>query len=100
MKQQIKKQVKHLQHQLIAPVKGAAGKITGRYNKKTATEASTADNIVTVTGGWVATEPIEGLNMKEAVYGPAYSVNTGEMTVEDWQAQLTETWEKCAGALK
>jgi len=38
--------------------------------------------------------------MKEAVYGPAYSVNTGEMTVEDWQAQLTETWEKCAGALK
>ena len=84
---------------VVAPVKGAAEKLP-EGTTKDCYEASTADNIVTVTGGWVATEPIEGLNMKEAVYGPAYSVNTGEMTVEDWQAQLTETWEKCAGALK
>lgn len=84
---------------VVAPVKGAAEKLP-EGTTKDCYEASTADNIVTVTGGWVATEPIEGLNMKEAVYGPAYGVNTGEMTVEDWQAQLTETWEKCAGALK
>lgn len=84
---------------VVAPVKGAAEKLP-EGTTKDLYEAATAENVVTVTGGWVATEPIEGLNMKDAVYGPAYSVNTGEMTVEDWQAQLTETWEKCAGALK
>ena len=84
---------------VVAPVKGAADKLP-EGTTRDCYAASTADNIVTVTGGWVATQPIEGLNMKDAVYGPAYSVNTGDMTVEDWQKQLVETWEKCAGALE
>ena len=38
--------------------------------------------------------------MKKAVYSPVESINTGEMTVDDWQKQLVETWEKCAAALE
>ena len=38
--------------------------------------------------------------MKDAVYGPADSVNTGDMTVEDWQKQLVDTFEKCAANLQ
>ena len=38
--------------------------------------------------------------MNEATYKPIESSNTGDMTVEEWQAQLVETWEKCAAALE
>ena len=34
--------------------------------------------------------------MKKNVYGPVESINTGDMTVDDWQKQLVETWKKCA----
>ena len=32
--------------------------------------------------------------MAKAVYGPIESINTGDMTVDEWQKQLVETWEK------
>ena len=31
--------------------------------------------------------------MKKNVYGPVESINTGDMTVDDWQKQLVETWK-------
>lgn len=84
---------------IVAPVKGAAEKLP-EGTTKDCYAASTADDVVTVTGTWTTTQPIEGLNMKDAVYAPVYSINTGDMTVEDWQKQLVETWEKCAAALE
>lgn len=84
---------------VVAPVKGAADKLP-EGTVKDSYAATTADDIVTVTGKWATTAPIEGLNMNEAVYKPIESINTGDMTVEDWQAQLVETWEKCAAALQ
>lgn len=62
--------------------------------------AATADDVVAVTGKWATTAPIEGLDMAKAVYGPIESINTGDMTVDEWQKQLVETWEKCADALE
>lgn len=84
---------------IVAPVKGAAEKLP-EGTTKDCYEATTADDIVTVTGKWATTAPIEGLNLNDAVYKPIESINTGDMTVDDWQKQLVETWEKCEGALE
>lgn len=84
---------------IVAPVKGAAEKLP-EGTTKDCYAAATADNIVAVTGTWATTQPIEGLDMKKSVYGAVESINTGEMTVDEWQQQLIETWEKCAAALE
>lgn len=84
---------------VVAPVKGAADKLP-EGTTKDVYAASAADDVVSVTGTWATTKPIEGLDMKKNVYGPAESINTGDMTVEDWQKQLVETWEKCADNLE
>ena len=38
--------------------------------------------------------------MKGSVYGVIDSISTGNMTVDEWQSQLVEVWEKCAAALE
>lgn len=84
---------------VVVPVKGAADKLPEGVTKD-CYAAATADDVVAVTGKWATTAPIEGLDMAKAVYGPIESINTGDMTVEEWQKQLVETWEKCAEALE
>ena len=84
---------------VVVPVKGAADKLPEGVTKD-CYAAATADDVVAVTGKWATTAPIEGLDMAKAVYGPVESINTGDMTVDEWQKQLVETWEKCAEALE
>ena len=84
---------------VVVPVKGAADKLPDGVTKD-CYAAATADDVVAVTGKWATTAPIEGLDMAKAVYGPIESINTGDMTVGEWQKQLVETWEKCADALE
>lgn len=84
---------------VVVPVKGAADKLPDGVTKDCYAVA-TADDVVAVTGKWATTAPIEGLDMAKAVYGPIESINTGDMTVDEWQKQLVETWEKCADALE
>ena len=84
---------------VVVPVKGAADKLPDGVTKD-CYAAATADDVVAVTGKWATTAPIEGLDMAKAVYGPVESINTGDMTVDEWQKQLVETWEKCAEALE
>lgn len=84
---------------VVVPVKGAADKLPDGVTKDCYV-AATADDVVAVTGKWATTAPIEGLDMAKAVYGPIESINTGDMTVDEWQKQLVETWEKCADALE
>ena len=84
---------------VVVPVKGAADKLPDGVTKD-CYAAATADDVVAVTGKWATTAPIEGLNMAKAVYGPIESINTGDMTVDEWQKELVETWEKCADALE
>ena len=84
---------------VVVPVKGAADKLPDGVTKY-CYAAATADDVVAVTGKWATTAPIEGLDMAKAVYGPIESINTGDMTVDEWQKQLVETWEKCADALE
>ena len=84
---------------VVVPVKGAADKLPEGVTKD-CYAAATAEDVVAVTGKWATTAPIEGLDMAKAVYGPIESINTGDMTVDEWQKQLVETWEKCADALE
>lgn len=84
---------------VVVPVKGAADKLPDGVTKD-CYAAATADDVVAVTGKWATTAPIEGLDMAKAVYGPIESINTGDMTVDEWQKELVETWEKCADALE
>lgn len=84
---------------VVVPVKGAADKLPDGVTKD-CYAAATADDVVAVTGKWATTAPIEGLDMAKAVYAPVESINTGDMTVDEWQKQLVETWEKCADALE
>ncbi|MCC2254967.1 carbohydrate ABC transporter substrate-binding protein [Ruminococcus sp. CLA-AA-H200] len=84
---------------IVVPVKGAADKLPEGVTKDSYA-ASTADDVVAVTGTWATTAPIEGLNMKDAVYKPIDSISTGDMSVEEWQEQLVGVWEQCAGALE
>ena len=84
---------------VVVPVKGAADKLPDGVTKD-CYAAATADDVVAVTGKWATTAPIEGLDMAKAVYGPVESINTGDMTVDEWQKQLVETLEKCADALE
>ena len=82
---------------IVVPVKGAADKLPEGVIK---TSFQTGDDVVAVTGTWATTAPIEGLDMKGSVYGVIDSISTGNMTVDEWQSQLEEVWEKCAGALE
>lgn len=84
---------------IVAPVVGAADKLPEGVTKDVYASTSVAD-IVTVTGTWATTAPIEGLNVKDAIYAPIDSINTGAMTVEEWQTQLVDTFEKCAANLQ
>ena len=89
----------HLAYFLFC-LKKRIGSLRCDYVTKDCYAAATADDVVAVTGKWATTAPIEGLDMAKAVYGPVESINTGDMTVDEWQKQLVETWEKCADALE
>lgn len=82
---------------IVVPIKGAADKLPEGVIK---TSFQTGDDVVAVTGTWATTAPIEGLDMKGSVYGVIDSISTGNMTVDEWQSQLVEVWEKCAAALE
>lgn len=80
---------------IVSPVKGAYEKLDDGTIKDTYVYAE-SDGHFAVTGKWATTQPIEGLDMSKNVYGSIESINTGDMTVDDWQKLLVETWEKCA----
>ena len=82
---------------IVVPVKGAAEKLPDGVIKSS---FQTGDDVVAVTGTWATTAPIEGLDMKGSIYGPIDSISNGEMTVDEWQSQLTDVWEKCADAME
>lgn len=84
---------------VVAPVKGVVDKMA-EGTTKDVYKASGAENVVSVTGTWATTKPIEGLDLKKNVYKAVESINTGDMTVEEWQKQLVETWKKCAENLE
>lgn len=80
---------------IVSPVMGAYEKLEDGTVKDTYILAE-SDGHFAVTGKWATTAPIEGFDMAATVYGAIDSLNTGDMTAEDYQKQLTEAWAKCA----
>ena len=82
---------------IVVPVKGAADKLPEGVIKSS---FQTGDDVVAVTGTWATTAPIEGLDMKRSIYGPIDSISNGDITVDEWQSQLVDVWERCAAAME
>ena len=53
-----------------------------------------------VAGTWATTEAIEGFDMAKTVYGSIDGLATGDVTVDAYQTQLVEAWEKLAENVK
>ena len=55
---------------------------------------------VTINGNFIATKPVEGVNMKETLYGQIDSVASGQKSVADWQKSVEEVSQKLGAAVE
>lgn len=53
-----------------------------------------------VMGGFAATTPVEGTTMADALFGTVNSIVSGDKTVDDWRALVTETSDKYRNAME
>lgn len=82
----------------VQPVLGAEEMITDPLNKEI--YSIYADGAKAAMGGFVAAPPVEGVDMKGALYETINSVMTGDKTVEDWQAEVVAAAEKISAELE
>lgn len=59
-----------------------------------------ADGAKAAMGGFVAAPPVEGVDMKAALYETINSVMSGAKTVEEWQAEVVGAAEKISAELQ
>ena len=53
-----------------------------------------------INGNFVATKPIEGVSMKDTLYGQIDSVASGQKSVADWQKSVEEVSQKLGAAVE
>ena len=53
-----------------------------------------------INGNFIATKPVEGVNMKETLYGQIDSVASGQKSVADWQKSVEEVSQKLGAAVE
>ncbi len=53
-----------------------------------------------INGNFVATKPIEGVSMKDTLYGQIDSVASGQKTVAEWQKSVEEVSQKLKAAVQ
>ena len=53
-----------------------------------------------INGNFIATKPVEGVNMKETLYGQIDSVASGQKSVADWQKSVEEVSQKLSAAVE
>lgn len=82
----------------VQPVKGAEEMITDPGNKEI--YSIYADGAKAAMGGFVAVSPVEGVDMKAALYETINSVMSGAKTVEEWQAEVVGAAEKISAELQ
>lgn len=51
-------------------------------------------------GGFAATEPVEGVNIGDTLFGTVNSIVSGDKTVEQWKKSVIEASDKLRAALK
>ena len=81
---------------IVPPVVGASDQLPEGPIKDTYTLAS-SEGYEVVSGNWATLETaIDGFDMKATVYGAIDDLNTGAMTVEEYQKQLVDAWARLA----
>ncbi len=51
-------------------------------------------------GGWAATDPVEGVNIGDVVFGTVDSIVSGSKTVDQWRTAVSQASDKLRAALK
>ena len=78
-------------HNAAQPIQGVTSKLPAELQSlyKVVDEV---DGVI--NGNFIATKPVEGVNMKETLYGQIDSVASGQKSVADWQKSVEEVSQK------
>lgn len=82
----------------IQPIKGLADTLSGDAAKFYA--AYSEENVTALVGGFAATKPVPGVDLKATLFDTANSVINGTVTVDQWQAQVNEVSNKLSTAVE
>lgn len=76
----------------IQPIKGIAEQLTGE--NQSFYSVYDHPGVKALVGGFVSTDPVEGVNIKTTLFDTANSIISKDKTVENWQSDLHEASEK------
>ncbi|MFJ2532617.1 carbohydrate ABC transporter substrate-binding protein [Microbacterium maritypicum] len=82
----------------IQPIKGLAETLSGDVADFYSTYSE--DGVRALVGGFAATEPVPGVDLKAALFDSANGVISGSMTLDQWQDAVNEASNKLAAAAK
>ena len=84
-------------HNAAQPIQGVTSKLPAELQSlyKVVDEV---DGVI--NGNFIATKPVEGVNMKETLYGQIDSVASGQKSVADWQKSVEEVSQKLSAAVE
>ena len=84
-------------HNAAQPIQGVTSKLPAELQSlyKVVDEV---DGVI--NGNFVATKPVEGVNMKEPLSGQIDSVASGQKSVADWQKSVEEVSQKLGAAVE
>ena len=84
-------------HNAAQPIQGVTSKLPAELQSlyKVVDEV---DGVI--NGNFIATKPVEGVNMKETLYGQIDSVASGQKSVADWQKSVEEVSQKLGEAVE
>ena len=84
-------------HNAAQPIQGVTSKLPAELQSlyKVVDEV---DGVI--NGNFIATKPVEGVNMKETLYGQIDSVASGQKSVADWQKSVEEVSQKLNAAVE
>ena len=84
-------------HNAAQPIQGVTSKLPAELQSlyKVVDEV---DGVI--NGNFIATKPVEGVNMKETLYGQLDSVASGQKSVADWQKSVEEVSQKLGAAVE
>lgn len=87
-----------LDHGAVQPIEGTTDKLEGQ--KKTVYSIYDDNDVLPAIGTFASTEPVEGVDMGDTLYGSIDSVMAGKMTWEEWQKKVEEASDKLRPAMK
>ena len=84
-------------HNAAQPIQGVTSKLPAELQSlyKVVDEV---DGVI--NGNFIATKPVEGVNMKETLYGQIDSVASGQKSVADWQKSVEDVSQKLGAAVE